>query len=256
MSGLGLISTYVSDSEDDEVDKDSIENKTNEVCKRLPLPGSIAAWKGVPHHEEVNDDPLEHDGRIRRFKHERGNWATLVYLHYEPSEDLLSWMQSVLKELPIKYNLFSEEFHISITRSLILKFHWIDSFVEEIKKLCEQISQFSLELLNVRAYCNEDRTRTFLGIECIDDKGILGQFVKNLNHSLAEYKLPPFYEDSSYHISFLWCLSDETAILNDLTPSLTNKLNQYLVEYAEDRYIHVKKVHLKIGNKLYAFQLK
>ncbi|XP_078046485.1 U6 snRNA phosphodiesterase 1 isoform X2 [Augochlora pura] len=229
MSGLGLISTYVSDSEDDEAGKDTIDDKNNEVCERLPLPGSIAAWKGVPHHEEVNDDPLEHDGRIRSFKHERGNWATLVYLHYEPSEDMLSWMQSVLKELPMK---------------------------SEIKKLCEQINHFSMELLNVRAYCNEDRTRTFLGIECIDDKGILGHFVKNLDQSLADYKLPPFYEDSSYHISFLWCLGDETAILNDLTPTLTNKLNQYLVEYAEDRYIHVNKVHLKIGNKLYAFQLK
>lgn len=256
MSGLGLISTYTSDSEEDEVTKDSFDNKSEEVSKRLPLPGSIATWKGVPHHEEVDDDPSEHDGRVRSFKHERGNWATLVYIHYEPSEDLHSWMQSLLTELPMKCNIFSDQLHISITRSLILKFHWIDSFVEEIKKLCEQTKQFSLELLNVRAYCNEDETRTFLGIECIDDKGTLGDFVKNLNDSLAEYELPPFYEDSSYHISFLWCLGNETAALNNLTASLTNKLNQYLAEYTEDRHIHVNKVHLKIGNKLYAFNLK
>lgn len=26
------------------------------------------------------DDPAEHDGRVRSFKHERGNWATYVYI--------------------------------------------------------------------------------------------------------------------------------------------------------------------------------
>lgn len=26
------------------------------------------------------DDPLEHDGRIRSFPHERGNWSTYVYI--------------------------------------------------------------------------------------------------------------------------------------------------------------------------------
>ncbi|KZC13816.1 PREDICTED: U6 snRNA phosphodiesterase-like [Dufourea novaeangliae] len=255
MSGLGLISTYTSDSEDDEVIKDN-NNKSNEVSERLPLPGSIAAWKGVPHHEELSDDPSQHNGRIRSFKHERGNWATLVYIDYEPSETMLLWMLSVSNELPMKCNIFSEEFHISITRTLILKFHWIESFVEEIKKLCEQTNQFRLEFLNVRTYCNEEKTRTFLGIECVDYKGTLDNFVKDINNSLVEYKLPPFYEDSSYHISFLWCLGDETASLSNLTSSLTNKLNHYLAEHIEERYIHINKVHLKVGNRLYAFKLR
>lgn len=39
------------------------------------------SWKGVPHHEEVYDDPSQHDGRVRSFKHERGNWATLIYIN-------------------------------------------------------------------------------------------------------------------------------------------------------------------------------
>lgn len=110
---------------------------------------------------------------------------------------MLSWMFSVLGEVPVKCNIFSEQFHISLSRTLILKFHWIESFVEEIKKLCEQTDQFNLELLNVRAYTNEEKTRTFLGIECIDCKGVLGHFVKNVNKLLAEYDLPAFYEVSN-----------------------------------------------------------
>ncbi|XP_024224630.1 U6 snRNA phosphodiesterase isoform X2 [Bombus impatiens] len=223
---------------------------------KLPLPRSITSWKGVPHHEEVDDNPLQHEGRVRSFKHERGNWATLIYIDYEPSEDMLSWMFSVLGEVPVKCNIFSEQFHISLSRTLILKFHWIESFVEETKKLCEQTDQFNLELLNVRAYTNEEKTRTFLGIECIDCKGVLGHFVKNVNKLLAEYDLPAFYEDSSYHVSFLWCLGNELSVLDDQARFLTIKLNQFLIEHAEARYINVNKIYLKIGNKLYVFKLR
>ncbi|KAK1135605.1 hypothetical protein K0M31_000194 [Melipona bicolor] len=251
MSGLDLLSTYASDSEDDEVNDKSKENS-----ERLPLPGSIATWKGVPHHEEVYDDLSQHEGRVRSFKHERGNWATLIYIDYKPNEDMLSWMFSVLREVPIKCNIFSEQFHISLSRTLILKFHWIESFVEEVKKLCEQTDQFSLELSNVKAYTNEERTRTFLGIECVDYKGVLDQFVRNVNKFLTEYDLPSFYDDFSYHISFLWCLGNELSILDDQTHTLTMKLNQFLVEHTETRYVHISKIHLKIGNKLYVFKLR
>ena len=44
------------------------------------MPESILSWKGVMHHEEIVDDPSQHNGRIRSFKHERGNWSTLVYI--------------------------------------------------------------------------------------------------------------------------------------------------------------------------------
>jgi len=50
------------------------------IC-RLALPASILSWKGVAYNEEVIDNPLDHDGRIRSFKHERGNWATLIYIN-------------------------------------------------------------------------------------------------------------------------------------------------------------------------------
>lgn len=52
----------------------------NEIS-RLALPASILSWKGVTYNEEVVDDPLDHDGRTRSFKHERGNWATLIYIN-------------------------------------------------------------------------------------------------------------------------------------------------------------------------------
>jgi len=43
-------------------------------------------------------------------------------------------------------------------------------------------------------YCNEERTRTFLGIHCRNDDGTLQRFAAALDNLLAEYELPSFYE--------------------------------------------------------------
>lgn len=45
---------------------------------RLPAPAGLL---GDPEPEEaVSDDSSRHGGRVRGFPHERGNWATHVYL--------------------------------------------------------------------------------------------------------------------------------------------------------------------------------
>ncbi|KAK2577313.1 hypothetical protein KPH14_003444 [Odynerus spinipes] len=73
INSLNLISEYYSSSSENE----SEENKDHkQICESLSIPESIISWKGVPYHEEVVDDPLDHKGKIRTFKHERGNWAT------------------------------------------------------------------------------------------------------------------------------------------------------------------------------------
>jgi len=35
---------------------------------------------GGQDERHVQDDPALHDGRIRSFAHERGNWASLIYI--------------------------------------------------------------------------------------------------------------------------------------------------------------------------------
>ncbi|KAF3689178.1 U6 snRNA phosphodiesterase [Channa argus] len=48
---------------------------------RLPLPGCLLAMFPDEVDPETEDSSL-HGGRIRSFKHERGNWATYVYLAF------------------------------------------------------------------------------------------------------------------------------------------------------------------------------
>ncbi|XP_024940935.1 U6 snRNA phosphodiesterase [Cephus cinctus] len=256
MSGLSLIATYSSDS-DGEVENNDIPNfETKKAEGSLPLPLSIVEWKGVSHHEEVIDDPSLHDGRIRSFKHERGNWATLVYINYAPSDSMKVWMESIKSLISIEDSVIFDHFHISLTRTVTLKFHWIDSFIDAVKNICQNISQFSVEFTDVKAYCNDDRTRTFLGICCRSDNGTLDHLTKAFNKLLAEYQLPPFYEEASYHASFLWCLGDKEERLNSLLPSLTNSLNNFWATNSDENCVHVDSIHCKIGNRMYNITLK
>jgi len=253
MAGLRLIQTYSSDSDEDQHDEEKQDD--HKIVNKLALPESILSWKGVTYNEEVLDDPLDHDGRVRSFKHERGNWATLIYINYIPSDCLHSWIKSVSNELPVQGNIISSP-HISLSRTLVLKFHWIESFVEGIKQSCRRFNKFVVQLTDIRVYCNEDKTRTFLGIYCQDKDGMLKCLTEALDDLLTEYQLPLFYEDTSYHISFFWCLGDKRACLTKILPSLTSNLNTFLAENTEDAYVYVNEIQCKIGNKCYTFELK
>ena len=49
--------------------------------RKLPsVPAGIVKMFGEAEDTTHEDDPLNHDGRVRSFKHERGNWATYVYI--------------------------------------------------------------------------------------------------------------------------------------------------------------------------------
>lgn len=85
-------------------------------------------------------------------------------------------------------------YHLSLTKSLVLKFHWIESFADGVRRLCQNTRRFSVDLSDLRVYCNEDKTRTFIGIRCEDGSKRLEALVAGLDKLLEEYQLPPFYE--------------------------------------------------------------
>jgi len=50
---------------------------------KLPVPFNILSMFGDQDKPCVQDDPTLHEGRIRSFAHERGNWASLIYIPCE-----------------------------------------------------------------------------------------------------------------------------------------------------------------------------
>lgn len=56
---------------------------------------------------------------------------------------------------------------------------------------------------SLNVYCNENRTRTFVGIQIKTGYDTLINIVNNLDSSLDEFRLPVFYKVSEYIIIHL-----------------------------------------------------
>jgi len=80
MSSLQMITAFY-ESDSDEEDHNQHQTASNsQNLSRLPLPKDALATIKDPFH--VLDDSEQHEGRIRSFKHEQGNWATFVCIPY------------------------------------------------------------------------------------------------------------------------------------------------------------------------------
>lgn len=54
----------------------------NLVTFRSPLPNMIRDLKfGQQKQPDYSENNEEHEGKVRSFAHERGNWATYVYVN-------------------------------------------------------------------------------------------------------------------------------------------------------------------------------
>jgi len=70
----------------------------------LPVPKAIAKmFDGRLYHPKPNDQPNFHQGRSRLFEHERGNWATYVYV---PCESIILFLISTVKLFISNNNIY------------------------------------------------------------------------------------------------------------------------------------------------------
>lgn len=120
--------------------------------------------------------------------------------------------------------------HVSLTRTFILLYHWIDDFVSSLKGSLQTFSRlvfhiqpfhtdglatairseifcstrFDLQFDGLKVYCNEDNSRTFLALTVGFGKMEIQKTVQLLDKCLGEYKLHPFY-DVSYSFIIMFC---------------------------------------------------
>ncbi|XP_068917572.1 U6 snRNA phosphodiesterase 1 [Tenebrio molitor] len=261
---LALLAQYGGDSSDDEVPgsrvstkrmhKDDEDDPRSKRLERLPPPNFT-----ISNPEEVIDDPSSHEGRIRSFPHERGNWATYVYIPYECNEGLeklLSMINSSATSQNLHLKCF-DDFHISLTKTVILKHHWIDSFIDTLKENISYFNRFMVMFDCLEIYCNEEKTRTFIGLQIKTGYDSLLKLVQCLDNCLGEFKLPKFYENPSFHVSIAWCVGDHQEQLKSLLSDLNRELEVLMGEYSQENwYIYVEQIMCRTGNKLFEFHLR
>lgn len=268
VNALQLLSSYSDTDSDDErnesdesvklnINTSSTEVKVSEENKfsanfRLPLPSTIRSLFDGNKEDHLEDNPESHDGRIRSFPHQRGNWSTYVYVPFNVGpeytvlfDNLLAVTGSgiLLKMIP--------EPHISLTRTVVLLHHWIDTFIDSVRQQFNNYTRFCVHFGQLAVYCNEEKTRTFLGIEVLAGHELLINSVHLLDDCLSEFQLPVFYKNPSFHVSIAWALGNEKKKLTNMLPKLQQKFQSFCGSHFEYVSLEVERFMCKCGNKLF-----
>ncbi|XP_074533927.1 U6 snRNA phosphodiesterase 1 isoform X2 [Halichoeres trimaculatus] len=222
---------------------------------RLPLPGCLLAM--FP--DEADSQPEEralHGGRIRSFKHENGNWATYVYLPYHPEEEFGPLLEELLVKARARGVVLTpqEEFHLSLSQTVVLRHHWIQPFTQSLKASLLPCKRFLCSAGRLKIYCNAEGTRTFLGMEVTTGCSQLMDLSQAVDRTMTEFDLDTFYKDPSFHVSLAWCVGDRREQLKAGIEDL-----QSLVDHHEEGpfllILDCVEVFCKTGNKTFRFPL-
>ncbi|KAF4094988.1 U6 snRNA phosphodiesterase 1 isoform X2 [Onychostoma macrolepis] len=242
------------------LDRGSVKRKASKsahLTPRLPIPDTVKEMFRES-EEQWSDKSEEHEGRQRSFQHERGNWATYVFCPYDPEEaflELLNEMMEVASAQSIPLTL-SEEFHLSLSKTVVLRHHWIQPFIQSIRTSLTQFQKFFCVADKLRVYSNAEKTRTFLGMEISTGKTQLLELIKTVDETMKEFNLSTFYKDPSFHISLAWCVGDHTERLKKTCLSQM----QSLVDAHEDGPFYIQlnctELRCKSGNKVFLFPLQ
>uniref|UniRef100_A0A3B4AZK2 U6 snRNA phosphodiesterase n=1 Tax=Periophthalmus magnuspinnatus TaxID=409849 RepID=A0A3B4AZK2_9GOBI len=250
-----------SSSSDEEGDS-SVNTRSQEdahlmccISGRLPVPHCVLNMFPEELDPQTEDSSL-HGGRIRSFKHEQGNWVTYVYLPYNPEEeftDLLDEFVSLAKCHGIDLRP-QEEFHLSLSQTVVLRYHWIQPFTQNLKASLVHCRRFMCSAERLKVYCNAEKTRTFIGVEVSTGNNELLDLIKVVDKTMADFGLNTFYKDPSFHVSLAWCIGDLKAQINGFLKEL-----QSIMDKQEDGpctlNLNCVELRCRTGNKVFCFPL-
>ncbi|ALC46875.1 CG16790 [Drosophila busckii] len=220
----------------------------------VSLLGAKAPKSSVDDAEDCKENPELHGGRIRSFKHERGNWATYVYVPTTACMDQLEEFQSeAIEKMSQLIKLQANEgLHLSLSKTVVLQHHQIDEYSRSLQQALHSKVGFSSTLRWLQVYTNEERTRTFLAVE-LDAayRGKMTELLQPIDLVMREYRLAQFYAPPSFHISLLWCVGDQEQLLLDKLDEL-----QQILDAHDTLKLDVNEVRCKCGNKQFRYKLR
>ncbi|XP_053255323.1 U6 snRNA phosphodiesterase 1 isoform X1 [Podarcis raffonei] len=228
------------------------------TAPRLPVPDSVLSmFRDQEEAETVVDDSSKHGGRLRTFPHERGNWATHVYVPYEAQEDFLDLLQLILLRARASVPSLTAmaEFHISLSQGVILRHHWISPVVQSLKEHLASFPRFTCRADRVKIYTNDPKSRTFIGLEVTSGHSQLLELVSEVDRVMEEFSLPSFYKNPSFHLSLAWCVGN----LSEELESCLQELQEIVNRFEDSSYlvrIPGAEVRCKSGKKIFSFPLR
>lgn len=273
MSSLSLLSEYASSDESDSESDDSgspkpkssrLENGSrNSVPQKqdkhkptLPVPSEVLSlFKDRADPFAWQDDRDQHNGRVRTFAHEPGVWASYAFVSGSTQPELGQLISTVCADCPYLNPQDPNLCHVSLSRTVKLRHHWIQPIVDALRVKFAPVCHFSIFLGSLEVYTNEEKTRTFLGLKVHRGVEQLKRLVVEVDACLTEYELPLFYEDPSFHMSLAWCEAKHEHDLQETLHDLQFKLEEFASRRPLCRVLTVPSVWFRSGNKLFELPL-
>ncbi|XP_028814508.1 U6 snRNA phosphodiesterase 1 isoform X2 [Denticeps clupeoides] len=225
--------------------------------ERLPLPDTVLEmFRDV--EDQCHEDRSQHGGRIRSFQHERGNWASYVYLPYIPDDsfpELLEQLVEATRSGGINLTQV-EDFHLSLSQTVVLRHHWIQPFIQSLRTSLSQSPRHVCLAEGLQVYSNSEKTRTFLGVEVSSGHAQLLELVQVIDRTMEEFGLPTFYQNPSFHISIAWCVGDRIEQLRNISTSILQTVVEQTEEGVFPLRIKYEELRCKSGNKVFCFPLR
>eukprot|EP01134_Creolimax_fragrantissima_P003848 CFRG3848T1 len=189
---------------------------------KIPFPSELLART-----ERVED--VDELGRVRRFAHVRGNWATHVYFEVPVEDDLVDFIDDTidgLQSIPtlagkVIHPFVSEDnqkLHISLSQTVTLQYHEIGPFFRTLAEALKLVKPFSISLKGLRHFVNESQHRSFLAL-CVSQGHAYVQdhVLTRVDDAMRQYKQPVYYENPSLHASFCWWIEEGTELEHSRT---------------------------------------
>ncbi|KAI0226887.1 U6 snRNA phosphodiesterase [Lamellibrachia satsuma] len=225
---------------------------------RLPVPSGVLNMFKDEETENQENDPSKHQGRIRTFAHQRGNWATFVYVPYDETERLMELTNSLITCLrPQGEFVPVQDVHMSLSQTFPIRHHWIESLVKTLRDNVGSCYRCICDISTVAFYASDELSRTFLALKVDVGFEELQSYVGRIDKALQEYRLPQYYKNPSFHISIAWALGDiRKLITSDTMDRLQSLADTFFNENPDLGQVEVDELHCKTGNKVFNLQLR
>lgn len=163
------------------------------------------------------------------------------------SVDLAEDKQAILKHCVGLEEI--EQQHISLSRTIYLKMHELEKFVQEIRLMLYDIRSFDISFAQIAQLTNDEKTRSFVTLEVGSGYNELLECVKLVDKVVKSFQQPEFYDPPRFHTSVAWSLSEDD-IKNLNIPS------SCIVEAMTNNHFHLSRLYIKQGNRISHIDLK
>ncbi|XP_065661321.1 U6 snRNA phosphodiesterase 1 [Hydra vulgaris] len=188
-------------------------------------------------------------GKVRTFEHFEGNWPTYVFTPLTINSNTISlynYLVHNFKDLSLTFFQL-DECHISLSRTVPIRHYWMEPLYSKLKD-CIPLHSFTYSFLNIKVYVNDEKTRTFIGVEINSGYSKLKEITDSVDKVFKEFGLDIYYKEPSFHVSFAWCLGDKKTEIEKYIDSFSQLKDQFS--------ILASKVCMKCGNKLFQICLQ